>query len=331
MSSNANIQSTNLSAADELLLSIVIVTHNRRTDLVECIESLVVATKNIDNWELLVIDDCSTDDTASINLSELGVKTGRTITNKKKMMLVKNRNIGARLSCGKYILLVDDDNIVQSDMVDLLIDFAQRHPDYGMIGPAMWWIDPPSVALDHQHINFFTGRTIGEADKTPGEYLDSEGIPNIFMVPRHVFEECGYFDESLIQTYTEPDFAFQIQQNGGYGCCIVKKAYSLHKIYIKDNWTPRGLGGQFNQKGYCLLRNRSVIVRRYGRWYHKIIYVLMFSWIWPFAYSLIMLPHRRYDLFSVYFQGWVDGMIYFFTGRLVCNLKTKNRKEQITP
>ncbi len=218
------------------------------------------------------------------------------------------------------MLFVDDDNIVQPDMVTLLLDFAQANPGYGMIGPAMWWIDPPGPALDHQHLNFYTGKTIGGVHKSDRDFLDSEGIPNIFMIPRHVFKECGYFDESLIQTYTEPDFAFQIKRRGGYGCGILKTAYSLHRIYIKDNRTPRGLGGNFVQKGYCLLRNRSVMVRRYGCWRHKLVYVFLFSWFWPLAYSLIILPHKRFDLIKVYFRGWYDGMIYMWTGRLVNGL-----------
>ena len=54
------------------------------------------------------------------------------------------------------------------------------------------------------------------------------------MIKKEAFEICGYFDENLIQTYTEPDFAKMIEKKG-FKCCIVPKAKTYHKIKKEDD------------------------------------------------------------------------------------------------
>ncbi len=285
-----------------------------------CVESIKKAVLGITDWELVIVDDNSEDGTKWLTASDLEIANAKIIHNSTREMLVRSRNGGFKNSGGKYILFIDDDNVVTEKMIELLLNFAKENDTYGIIGPSMCYLESQKKYLDFQKINLFTGKTSGEIDNTEQAVCDSDGIPNAFLIKREVFEKCGQFDEAMIQTFTEPDFAFRVRKFG-YRCGIVKKAEICHNVFASDDLSARALGGQFSQKAYCLMRNRMVIVARYGKWFHKVVYLLVFSWLWPIAYSFFVLREKRFDLIKLYWRGFFDGLKYFFTGELKNSLE----------
>ncbi len=286
----------------------------------ECLDS--VFKSDYENYEIIVIDDASTDNTKDLTEIVIKAKFGihenhvSVIHNPGNFKMVKSRNIGAKTAKGRYVLFIDDDNIFSNDMISLLVNFADKHPEFGIIGPSMYYKNGEKLYMNYQKINFFTGKTWGiKAEESSKEYFETDGVPNVFLIRKEVFEQAGYFDEALIQTFTEPDFAFNALKFG-FKSCMVKKAKVLHKIEEKDNLSPRGLGGQFIQKAYCLMRNRTVIIARYANPVQKTIYFLFFSWAWPLLYSGLMIKSKRADLIKLYWAGFRDGIGYLFTGKL---------------
>jgi GT2 family glycosyltransferase len=298
-------------------VSVVITTRDRRDHLLRCIESVKAST--FSDWELLVIDDASTDDTRLLDVADLVGVAGEIVHLPEQIMMVRARNVGARRARGELVLFIDDDNVVDSAMINALVVAAEKHPDFGVFGPVMLEMKTGEAYLDHQTVNLWTGRTRGHIDRLGREICDTDGVPNVFMVRREVFERGGYFDEALLQTYTEPDFTFAARAKG-FRSGIVKAAITHHDVLRESNFTPRALGGEFRQKAYCLMRNRTVLVKRYGRWYQRAVYTAFFSWFWPLAYSLIVLRFLRFDLVGLYWHGWWDGMVHMLGGPLINGL-----------
>ena len=102
----------------------------------------------------------------------------------------------------------------------------------------------------------------------------------------------------------------------GFKCCIVPKAKTYHKIKKEDDLKPISMGGKFKQKAYCLMRNRVVYISRYGNFFNKFLYAIFFSWFWPYVYSFFALKNKRLDLVKLYWRGFIDGLVYLFTGKL---------------
>lgn len=295
-------------------LSVIITTRNRKEDLLNCVKSIENSRNLPRKFELIIVDDCSTDGTEKLNDYDFQLEEVKVIHNATQEMMVKARNVGAINAKGAFLLFIDDDNVIDKWMIHCLLRFAEKNTKYGIIGPSMYYANKEKY-MDFQKINFFTGKTKGCLAKAKQERYESHGIPNVFMIRKVVFEECGYFDESLLQTFTEPDFGFAAKRKG-YLCAIVPKAKAYHNISRQGTFGPRSLGGEHIQKAYCLMRNRSLIIARYGRWFHKITYFLVFSWVWPLVYSLIIIRFKRFDLIRLYWSGWKDGQIYFLTGKL---------------
>jgi GT2 family glycosyltransferase len=118
---------------------------------------------------------------------------------------------------------------------------------------------------------------------------------------------CGSFDEYLVQTFVEPDYSFRASKIG-LKTYFVRDAKTVHNIAVEDMLTSKSLGGKFSQKAYYLMRNRTILVKRYGTPLQRIIYLTIFSWVWPTVYSLLILREKRFDLIKLYWRGWLDGI-----------------------
>jgi len=295
-------------------LSVVITTRNRASDLKACLQSVEQSIGIDYAFEVIVVDDASTDVTAQMSADDFAIENLIFMRNTTQGMMVQTRNRGARAALGELVLFVDDDNVLAQDMIVKLVKFADGHADYGIIGPKMCYFPSKRPYLSYQKISLFTGKTTGGLDTLDVEYIDSDGIPNVFMVRKSTLEHCGYFDEAIVQTYTEPDLAFSACRLG-YKCAFVQDAETYHRIPEEKSAIQLG-GNKFNQKAFFLMRNRTVIVARYGNWFQQTVYFIFFSWAWPLIYSISVLKEHRYDLIRLYWRGYWCGLKFFFSRKL---------------
>jgi len=92
------------------LVSIIMPAYNCETYIEEAIKS--VLNQSIDEWELIVIDDCSTDTTYNI-ARHIANKDDRiqVYQNEENMGVAKTRNRGIALCQGEYIAFLDSDDV----------------------------------------------------------------------------------------------------------------------------------------------------------------------------------------------------------------------------
>jgi len=104
------------------LISIVCASYNSKNYITETINS--VLNQDYKNWELLIIDDCSTDDTFQIVESKAKndhrIKTFRNITNSGSGF---SRNIGIKNAKGNYLTFIDSDDLWDSNFLSTSLNF----------------------------------------------------------------------------------------------------------------------------------------------------------------------------------------------------------------
>jgi len=99
----------------------------------EAIQSIL--GQSYQNFELIVIDDCSNDDTAKIifDLAALDARI-RPYRNKQNLGIAGNRNKGVGLSQGKYLAWQDADDISVPNRLAMQSEFLELNPQVGIIG-----------------------------------------------------------------------------------------------------------------------------------------------------------------------------------------------------
>ena len=109
-------------------ISVIIPLFNAEKYLPVCLESLAIQT--FADFEVIVVDDCSTDNSLAVAENFLERFGGRL----KIVMLPENtgnpavpRNVGLDLSCGEYVFFVDDDDLLIDTALETLYNFAQDY------------------------------------------------------------------------------------------------------------------------------------------------------------------------------------------------------------
>ena len=112
-------------------ISVIMSVYNGETYLVEAIES--VRNQTFKNWELIVINDCSTDSTAKI-LEDFSLKDERikVYTNEVNLKLPTSLNKAISLAEGKYIARMDADDISLPDRLEKQYKFMEENRDVAL-------------------------------------------------------------------------------------------------------------------------------------------------------------------------------------------------------
>ena len=112
-------------------ISVIMSVYNGETYLAEAIESVIGQT--FENWELVVINDCSTDSTAEI-LASFAARDERikVHTNEVNLKLPTSLNKAISLSQGKYIARMDADDICLEDRLLKQYNFMEANSDVAL-------------------------------------------------------------------------------------------------------------------------------------------------------------------------------------------------------
>lgn len=109
-----------------IILSIIVPVFNAEKYIRKCIVSLSQDNQDLKNYEIIIVNDGSTDSTKEIIL-ELSLKYSNIIIlNQENKGLGGARNSGIQISKGKYIIFVDSDDYLLKDSLKLLVDKIEK-------------------------------------------------------------------------------------------------------------------------------------------------------------------------------------------------------------
>lgn len=109
-------------------ISVIMSVYNGESYLAQAVDSVLRQT--FSDWELIIINDCSSDSTASI-LKEYAERDARVhvLTNEVNSKLPASLNRGIAASRGTYIARMDADDICLPDRLEKQYRFMEEHPD----------------------------------------------------------------------------------------------------------------------------------------------------------------------------------------------------------
>lgn len=123
----------------EPIVSVVMVVRNAERFLAESIESVLRQTFR--DFEFIIVDFGSTDSSRAI-IANYSNKDNRVLLHEiPNCGLAEARNAGCSLARGKYIAVMDADDVCLPCRLELEVDFMERHSEIGVVGGATEWID----------------------------------------------------------------------------------------------------------------------------------------------------------------------------------------------
>jgi len=125
-------------------VSAIIAAYNGERFIRSAVESIVNQTFR--DFELIVIDDCSTDGTVQI-LADLKDERLRVIRNERNLGIAKSLNTGLAVAKGEYVALQDHDDVSFPTRFECQVGFLDKHVQIGMVGSSYTVIDETGAAV----------------------------------------------------------------------------------------------------------------------------------------------------------------------------------------
>lgn len=171
------------------LVSVVITAYNRAGAITRAIDSVMAQT--LDDFEIVVVDDASTDDTAAV-VEGLANPKLRLIRNAVNKGIGGAKNVGVLASRGEYVAFLDSDD-------DWLPEKLHQQMAVLSADPA----GPPLSFHAFRVHRMDTGKVVLRRPRRYGSWLKSILLGETFslgstlLARRALFDEIGLFDESL--------------------------------------------------------------------------------------------------------------------------------------
>lgn len=128
-------------------VSILLPTYNGAPYIKDALDS--VLNQSYQDWELIVTDDASTDNTGEV-VMEYANKDARIsyVRNEKNLRLPGNLNKGLSLSSGEYIARIDEDDVwSDGDKLKKQVEFLDAHPNCVLIGTGFRMVDEHGMRI----------------------------------------------------------------------------------------------------------------------------------------------------------------------------------------
>ena len=173
-----------------MYFSVVIPTYNRRRLLAEAVESVMAQT--FDDFEIVIVDDASTDDTASYVEDLVAAESCiRAVNNDSNRGVSYSRNRGIELARGPVMCFLDSDDLWKPEKLNRQYDFLEANPNIQVVHTHEIWLR--------------NGKLLNQKAKhrKQGGYFFERSLeaclisPSSVAIRAPVFDEVGAFDEDL--------------------------------------------------------------------------------------------------------------------------------------
>lgn len=246
-------------------VSIILPTYNRGSSLQVSIPSII--NQSYSNWELLVIDDGSTDNT--IDILRVFMQQDpriRYFTNSTRLGQQKTKNRGISLARNALILIGEDDVVFDHECLATLIKTyikLSNKSEFIVVGPRL--IEQNYVYhMDVVRVDSVTGYIYTNYSLNVGKVIEVDTLHSCSLFNKEIFKEIGGFDEKLYRGFAyreETDLYYRIRKNGGH--LFFQPAALAHHLHCPSGGSHRG-ASKFAY-GYYLLLNQSLFLIKFYR------------------------------------------------------------------
>lgn len=310
-----------------ITVTVCLLTWNGEKYLPAFLNSLLEQT--FENWELLVLDNASVDNSVAI-VGEY-YPPAKIIRQKQNIGFAKGNNLLIKWSKSDYVLVVNQDIVLDKDYLKVLVDFMQKHQQVASAAGKLYYWDYENHVMTNSIDSF--GLKI-DRRRAISDWL--QGQEDVNMQSREVFglsgaavmyrrkalesvkyclldEDCEYFDEDFFAYKEDVDLAWRLRLWAWENWLVADTRAFHHRSVtsrqsLKDRNKYRGLANKLSYRNHIwvLYKNSFFkdIIRdfRFILWYEfkKLVYLVIFehstlsAWKDFFRHHLKMARKRKY-------------------------------------
>ena len=236
-------------------VAVILVNWNGQTDTLACLESL--AASNGKACRVIVVDNGSTDgSTAAIRMSHPSVEV---IDTGENLGFTGGNNVGVRSALAgnaDFVWLLNNDTTINPATLPNLLAVAERHPDFGILTPLIYYFDRPNdLWFGGSRLDLSRGEAIHDNDDPPGVAETIRQIPWAsgcsMFIRRALLDELTGFDDRFFLNWEDVDLSVRATSRG-WKIGLVSTARIEHKVgrSIAASW---GIGAYYYVRNHLLL------------------------------------------------------------------------------
>jgi GT2 family glycosyltransferase len=212
----------------EPLVSVIILNFNGRDLLRKCLQS--VFKTEYPNYEVIVVDNGSTDESCVVVEREF--PHVQLIRSHENCGYSEGNNIGILNSRGEFMVLLNNDTVVNPEWLSELVPEAERNPEY-FYQPKILFVGSDrinSAGNCVQLFGFAFPRGLGEVDvgQYDGKCEVSYASGACVLASRRLVEDVGFLDEGFFTFYEDVNWGWRALMRG-YKTIYVPSAVIYHK------------------------------------------------------------------------------------------------------
>ena len=244
------------------LVSVVTIFLDEERFLAEAVESVIAQT--YENWELLLVDDGSTDGSTNMarHYAERFHDKIRYLEHEghRNRGMSSSRNLAVHHARGDYIAIIDGDDVWLPNKLERQLEIMEAHPGVGMLcGASEYWSGWTGRPEDQQRDR------VQQVGVPPNQVFEPPSLvtacyplgpasapcPSDLMLRRNVVEEVGGFEDSFRGFYEDQAF--------------LVKVYLKARVYVSDECLDRY---RIHEDSCCAVVERA---GQYDVWRHRFL------------------------------------------------------------
>lgn len=197
------------------------------------------------DWEYIIVDNNSEDDSAKILKEAVGKYKGFSfVQNPHNNGFGAGNNFGSRHAKGDYFLFLNNDTVISGKGIEEMFGYLQLHPEISILGGELRNTDgTPQASAGKFYtlvplILLLIGmQRFGAIDKNPTEISKVDWVKGaLLMIRKKVFEELGGFDEEIFMYTEDMELCYRAKKLG-YSSYFFPTDGILHKDQGSSNRT----------------------------------------------------------------------------------------------
>jgi glycosyltransferase involved in cell wall biosynthesis len=200
---------------ERTLVSVVIPARHGEKHIRQALETAL--QQDYDPFEIIAVDDGSTDHTREIILSYPGIRC----IHQNHQGVASARNNGVQVSKGDFIAFLDQDDIWRKDKLRLQVECLRENPNCGYV-----------LSYAQATVEEGTKKTPGFTRRKIFDVSRVWYIPSTLLVRKSVFHQIGPFDIRL-KFGSDSDWFFRAH-DAGIEVCVVSESL-VHKRFHDNN------------------------------------------------------------------------------------------------